>query len=1058
MANWSMKRLHLRGNLRRIGVGFGGGIVIAIAMFGIGAGFDRDNTKTYVEGLKNQADQAAFLLQQRMASQLRADINTASHISLDFSLDPALMSNHIREHAQSILAGNPQIQSIGIAPGFVLSQSFPKGSENPAIGKALAERFPDQSGLVRHALTNANKRLPSIIPTDDDFLHILYPVEGLNGNIWGSVELTLSKRATFNAAGFTITGDQTLNEVPDMNIAIREVSGRGNGIKPSYVFGDRSIEERAPVVHRIAYLGGAWEVMVAPSAGWDIPWNNAAAYRVTMLLIGFALVIPIFGASVLIGERNRNIDALKGREAKLLDLSQRFNLAMDSANIGIWEMQDGSTDIYWDERAATLHGEQSQEVVSPLRLLLSRVVPEDREAARAHFLNEKLTGCTYKGTYRIRTPDGAIRYLKSVGARYESNGVSMRTTGIVVDVTSDEMLTRTLREAKVVSDLKNAELELALQELSSREQELEDLSRKLDLALEAYRCGIWEANLDDGIEIWDARMCQLYGLPPGRSIVSQQEWLDIIHPDDREQAMENQRALFDGHRPGSLVARIILPDGNMRYTRSIGQLHIAHDGTRKIIGISVDVTEDALMTEELKAAKEEADAKNAELELAKVSIEHNALHDPLTNLGNRRKLDEELERISLESQSKRMSFALLHLDLDRFKQINDTLGHAAGDAVLAHVAKILEKNVRGGDELRPADVVTRIGGDEFVILIPNGDSHAGLATLANRIVQEVSQPIDFEGFSCRCGVSIGIARASGQNIDARKTLVNADIALYRAKRTGRNRYEFFTQNLQAEVINNKRMGDEILAGIENNEFVTWYQPQFSARTMQLTGVEALVRWQHPIHGIVAPNRFLPIADELNVVATLDQMVMQTALKDRMRWAALGINVPKVSVNVSLRRLRDEGLIASLKTLQIAPGELCFELLESIFLDDRESNSDINIEEIKALGIDIEIDDFGSGHTSIVSLLKLKPKRLKIDRQLVMPILESPRERALVRSIIDIARSLGVETVAEGVETLNHAHMLRELGCDTLQGYAFAKPLSFADFTDAAQRSGWRAAA
>lgn len=1058
VTDWSDNRQILGSNLRRLGVGILGGLLVAITLFGIGMGFDRDNTEAYKASLHQEADQAAFLLQQRLAAQLRADVNTASHISLDFALDPTLMSDHIHQHADSILAGNPQIRSIGIAPGYALRQSFPAGTNEAAIGKPLAARYPADLDLVRHALTNTRKHLPSIIPTSDGLLTILYPVNGANGDIWGTVEITLERDATFNTAGFTITGKSSFSEAPGMDIAIRDVSGRGNGIKPPYIFGDRSIEDRSPVVRRLAYLGGAWEVMVAPSAGWDIPWSNSAAFRVTMLLIGFALVIPIFGASVLIGERNRNIDALKAREAKLLDLSQRFNLAMDSANVGIWEMQDGSTDIYWDERAATLHGEQSQEVVSPLRLLLARVLPEDREAARAHFLNHKLAGCTYKGTYRVRTADGSIRHLKSVGARYESDGVTTRTTGIVMDVTSEEMLTRTLREAKVVSDLKNAELELALQELSSREQDLEDLSRKLDLALGAYRCGIWETLITDGTQIWDARMCQLYGLPPGRSVVSEQEWLEIIHPDDRAMALENQQALFEGHRPGSLIVRIVLPDGSIRYTRSIGQMHIGYDGMRKLIGISVDVTEDALMTEELKAAKAEADAKNAELELTKSRIEHNALHDPLTNLGNRRKLDIELERISRESIDKRMSFALLHLDLDRFKQINDTLGHAAGDAVLAHVAKVLQANVRAGNETRPADVVTRIGGDEFVILIPNGDSHSGLVTLASRIVQEVSQPIDFEGFSCRSGVSIGIARASGHNIDARKVLVNADIALYRAKRTGRNRYEFFTQNLQAEVINNKRMGDEILAGIDNNEFTSWYQPQFSARTMQLTGVEALVRWQHPIHGIVTPNRFLPIADELNVVATLDQMVMQTALKDRMRWVAMGLNVPKVSVNVSLRRLRDEGLIASLKTLQINPGELCFELLESIFLDDRESHADINIEEIKALGIDIEIDDFGSGHTSIVSLLKLKPKRLKIDRQLVMPILDSTRERALVRSIIDIARSLGVETVAEGVETFDHADMLRELGCDTLQGFAFAKPLSFEDFTRTALESGWRMAA
>ena len=292
------------------------------------------------------------------------------------------------------------------------------------------------------------------------------------------------------------------------------------------------------------------------------------------------------------------------------------------------------------------------------------------------------------------------------------------------------------------------------------------------------------------------------------------------------------------------------------------------------------------------------------------------------------------------------------------------------------------------------------------------------------------------------------------NVDARRTLVNADIALYRAKGLGRNRYEFFTQNLQAEIVSHKRTADEVLTGIDNHEFTTFYQPQFCARTSDLIGVEALIRWNHPHHGILAPDRFLKIAEDLNVSAVLDQIVLETVLKDKMRWLSLGINVPKVSVNVSSKRLHDETLIDTLKTLQIAPGEISFELVESIFLDESEDTATSNLESIKELGIDIEIDDFGTGHTSIVSLLKLKPKRLKIDRQLVMPILTSPQERSLVRSIIDIARSLGVETVAEGVETMQHATLLRELGCDLLQGYAFSRPLSFNDFTQRAQ-GGWQ---
>jgi EAL domain-containing protein (putative c-di-GMP-specific phosphodiesterase class I) len=276
-------------------------------------------------------------------------------------------------------------------------------------------------------------------------------------------------------------------------------------------------------------------------------------------------------------------------------------------------------------------------------------------------------------------------------------------------------------------------------------------------------------------------------------------------------------------------------------------------------------------------------------------------------------------------------------------------------------------------------------------------------------------------------------------------LVNADIALYRAKENGRNRHEFFTEALQAEIVTTKRIADEILEGIEKNQFTAWYQPQFSAGTLQLTGVEALIRWNHPRDGVLTPDKFLGIAEELNVVATLDRIVLDRALIDAMRWAAAGIEVPKISVNVSAKRLADDMLLNSLQGLSFKPGQLSFELVESIFLDESDDIVTANIEGIKKLGIDIEIDDFGTGHTSIVSLLKIKPKRLKIDRQLVAPILKSRREQALIRSIIEIVRSLGIETVAEGVETMDHAEMLGLLGCDLLQGYAFARPLSFDKF-------------
>lgn len=460
--------------------------------------------------------------------------------------------------------------------------------------------------------------------------------------------------------------------------------------------------------------------------------------------------------------------------------------------------------------------------------------------------------------------------------------------------------------------------------------------------------------------------------------------------------------------------------------------------------------------EELRRAKNLTEARNAELLVAKARIEHTALHDSLTGLPNRRYLDKKLELRASSGNRTLKKTALLHIDLDRFKQINDTLGHAAGDAMLIHAANILKANVRAGDFL------ARVGGDEFVVLCKlegreGGDHAKYLAALAERIIGKMREPVIYEGHECRFGVSVGIAMDEEPGDDLRDLLVNADIALYRAKSQGRNRHQFFNETLQAEIVSTKRIADEILTGLEQGQFIVHYQPQFDASTLEVMGVEALVRWNHPTRGILGPDAFLKVAEELSVVSTLDRVVLEQALADFEDWRNAGLVVPKVAVNVSARRLNDEELIASLRGLGIRPGTVSFELVESIFLDDNDAFIASNVERIKDLGIDVEIDDFGTGYASIVSLLKLKPRRLKIDRQLIMPIAASPGQCGLVESIIDIGRSLGIEVIAEGVETMEHARILKKLGCRGLQGYVFARPMGSEALKAFVRNQAWRSA-
>ena len=587
-------------------------------------------------------------------------------------------------------------------------------------------------------------------------------------------------------------------------------------------------------------------------------------------------------------------------------------------------------------------------------------------------------------------------------------------------------------------------------ELKARERAFEALSRRLALALDVSKVGVWEMDLRTGRETWDDRTNELYGLPADGGPRNHDDWKRVVHPDDRLSAEADFRRMIETGRYEATY-RVLLADGSVRHVRSVAALFREPGSAERVIGVNWDVTADVTLNEDLRRATQLTEARNHELELARVRIEHNALHDSLTGLPNRRYLDEMLKSHAATGYGGSGSMALLHIDLDRFKQINDTLGHAAGDAMLVHASAVLRDNCSA------EDFVARIGGDEFVVLTTASGGDIELGALAERIVTQMRQPVTYEGHECRFGVSIGIAADRAAPLDARRLLINADIALYRAKARGRNRYEFFSEALQAEVVNTKRVADEILNGLERNEFVAWFQPQFDAQTLDVVGVEALARWQHPSEGIKTPDAFMQIAEELNVVATLDQLILGQSLAALARWDGMGLAVPRVSVNVSLRRLNDEDLIAGLRQLDIAPGRLSFELVESIYLDEGDAVVGWNIDQIKELGIDVEIDDFGTGYASIVSLQRLRPRRLKIDRQLVSPILVDRGQRRLLASIVDIGKSMGIEVVAEGVETMEHAAILRDLGCDILQGYAFSRPLAATDLEAFLKAQAWRKA-
>ncbi|MBY5800425.1 putative bifunctional diguanylate cyclase/phosphodiesterase [Rhizobium leguminosarum] len=566
------------------------------------------------------------------------------------------------------------------------------------------------------------------------------------------------------------------------------------------------------------------------------------------------------------------------------------------------------------------------------------------------------------------------------------------------------------------------------------EHEFQNLLRRLELALDASRIGVWEHSIEqDGI-LWDAQMHRLYETGETCRLVPASLWSNAIHPDDRERAERDFEQAIAMRGAYNSQFRIVLPSGEIRHLRSRAHFYVDAEGEPSFIGAEWDVTADVLLNAELARQKVVAEARALALEESNARIEHVADHDYLTGLPNRRLLDKRLAELPADKSI--TTLGVLHLDLDQFKQINDCHGHAAGDAVLRAAALRITAAI-------PANgMVARVGGDEFVIVLVNFTDLTELKQITEDVQRRLRKKIRFGQEMLQSGASIGVSWSGDRR--ARNLFAESDLALYQAKKLGRNRVEFFTRQLQEDLRSKRRLAEELKLGLERGQILPYYQVQLDARTREVIGFEALARWKHPEKGVLAPGIFLKVADEQGLAAEIDAAILKSVLEDRLFWLLHGLAVPRIAVNISASRLADPALLDKLRKLDIPPGVIVFELVETIFLDDSDEKLLAHIGDIKQMGIDIEIDDFGSGHASLIGLVKLRPKRLKIDRQLVTEVVSSAEQRRVVGSIVEIAKALDVEVIAEGIETEAHAVVLAQLGCDGLQGYAFGYPAPAAE--------------
>jgi diguanylate cyclase (GGDEF)-like protein/PAS domain S-box-containing protein len=423
---------------------------------------------------------------------------------------------------------------------------------------------------------------------------------------------------------------------------------------------------------------------------------------------------------------------------------------------------------------------------------------------------------------------------------------------------------------------------------------------------------------------------------------------------------------------------------------------------------------------------------------AEERMRHIAQHDALTGLPNRLSLLMRLAQLLPEARRHEWRVAIMFIDLDRFKIINDTLGHQIGDELLREVA------VRLTGVVRETDFVARLGGDEFVVILPAISTPADAAMVAGKIISTLSTPIEAEGHELHTSPSIGISLFPDDGPDGDNILRNADTAMYHAKAAGRNNYQFYAADMNKVATERLDIERKLRHAIARNELALCYQPQFRADGSRPTGVEALVRWHHPEDGIISPVRFIPVAEETGIIVEIGEWVLRTACLEMKRWIDNGVSPMRVAVNVSAKQLRRrdfcETVAGALAESGLPPELLELEITESSVMENPEEAIHI-LERLGRMGVTLAIDDFGTGYSSLAYLKLFPIDHLKIDRSFVADIEHDLNDRAIAFGTIALAHSLGLNVIAEGVETGDQLELLRSNGCDEIQGYLFSKPLN-----------------
>ncbi len=548
-----------------------------------------------------------------------------------------------------------------------------------------------------------------------------------------------------------------------------------------------------------------------------------------------------------------------------------------------------------------------------------------------------------------------------------------------------------------------------------------DSEARYALAARAAHDGLWEWDLAHDAVYFSPRWKAMLGYGEDELEARIEEWFKRVHPEDQERV----RGALDAHLDGLTAhfeneCRVLHKNGSYRWVVCRALAERDRDGRpTRVAGSLSDVTH---------------------RKLAEAQLAHHAFYDPLTNLPNRTLLLDRMRHALRRAARRRdFRFAVLFLDIDRFKVINDSLGHGVGDRLLVAFARRLEL------ALRPGDSVARLGGDEFVVLLDEIRGEADAQHVAERILDELVPPFDLGGQEVFTSASIGIALSDANYLKPEEVLRDADAAMYRAKSAGRARHALFDAAMHERALNELKLEAELRRAIERGELSVHYQPIVALEGGTIAGVEALVRWNHPERGCVPPGEFVPVAEECGLIGSIDRWVLREACREVGLWRKRAQLAPlTLNVNLSPRAFSSPDLVPHVERVLLEtgfePGLLRLEITESAMMVHPDRAADL-LAQLKGLGVQLSIDDFGTGYSSLAHLHRFPIDSLKIDRSFVDVMGDLGEVSRIAAAIVTLGRNLGIKVIAEGVETSQQLELLRSLRCDAAQGYFFSRPLA-----------------